>query len=32
MEFYFIEEDRDGYMLTDQEMLKGVLEEELYLR
>jgi len=29
---FLLKEDRDGYMPTDQEMLKGVLEEELYLR
>ena len=27
-----MKEDRNGYLPTDQEMLKGVLEEELYLR
>ena len=29
---FLLKEDRNGYMPTDQEMLKGVLEEELYLR
>ena len=29
---FLLKEDRNGYMPTDQEMLRGVLEEELYLR
>ena len=29
---FLLKEDRDGYMPTDQEMLKGVLENEKYLR
>ena len=29
---FLLKEDRNGYMPSDQEMLKGVLEEELYLR
>ena len=29
---FLLKEDRNGYMPTDQEMLKGILEEEVYLR
>jgi len=29
---FLLKEDRDGYMPTEQEMLKGILEEEEYLR
>ena len=29
---FLLREDRNGYMPTDQEMLKGILEEEDYLR
>ena len=29
---FLLKEDRDGYMPSDQEMLKGILEEEEYLR
>ena len=29
---FLLREDRDGYMPTEQEMLKGILEEEEYLR
>ena len=29
---FLLKEDRDGYMPSDQEMLKGILEEEKYLR
>ena len=29
---FLLREDRDGYMPSDQEMLKGILEEEEYLR
>jgi hypothetical protein len=29
---FLLREDRNGYMPTDQEILKGILEEETYLR
>ena len=29
---FLLKEDRKGYMPSDQEMLKGILEEEEYLR